>query len=112
MKYAAHNALGILKNSVCYVIVSRHVAPKQRMIGRKMRFRTSGSRHRRYNRYKLMPLDDDRELAAGPNNYFSAFNKFSATLASETTRGATCAFSSAVLLADAICSSAPIIGAR
>src|SRR2546421_11585680 len=56
MKYAGHNALGILKNSTSYVIVCRLVAPRQRMIRAKLRFRTSGRRHSRYNRYNLTRL--------------------------------------------------------
>jgi hypothetical protein len=113
MKYAADNALGILKNSACYVIVWRHGALKQRMIGTKLRFRTPGLRHSRYNRYKLTaraarrePLhvrggDESRTATpfarrsgrATPNlDYFWAFIRSSATLASETTRGATYAF--------------------
>ena len=84
MKYAADNALGILKNSSCYVIVCRHVAQRQRMIRTKLRFRTRGRRHSRYNRYRLTCAQCRIERAAGRRrNYFSAFNRSSATLASD-----------------------------
>src|SRR6185369_5279875 len=117
MKYAAHNALGILKNSVGYVIVCRLVAQRQRMIGAKLRFRTWGRRHSWNNRYKLTPrtsasMSCDRvacpklpalgvvcrasakttPFAWGSGratpDYFSACNRSIAILASETTRGA------------------------
>ena len=61
MKYAADNALGILKNSVCYVIVWCHVAPRQRMIRAKMHFRTRGPRHSQYNRYRMTLLNAESD---------------------------------------------------
>ena len=64
MKYAADNALGILKNSHCYVIVWRQVAQRQRMIGTKLHFRTRRRRHSRYNRYRLTRLKG--EMGNGP----------------------------------------------
>ena len=55
MKYAAHNALRFLKNSIRYVIVCGLVALRQRMIRTKLRFRTEGQSYSRYNRYILAP---------------------------------------------------------
>ena len=63
MKYSDDNALGILKNSLRYVILWRHDAERQRMIGTKLRFRTNARRHSRYNRYS--PTANEREARSG-----------------------------------------------
>jgi len=55
MKYAADNALGILKNSAGNVIVCRHVASKQQKTGAWLKFRTDAHLRRRYNPYRMMP---------------------------------------------------------
>src|SRR3954470_25052837 len=68
MKYAADNALRILKNSVRYVILRRHDAPKQRVSRSSLPF-CDGARRAQ----TIQPIQIESEVLRSARNVTSRF---------------------------------------